>query len=92
MKNEKYGFKWIMARTKKCRPQTVAYIFFAICIPIIQLCFAYFMKMFIDIAVGNTENSLLTVALYCIAAIALYGVAVMVNSVLAKYIYGVTER
>lgn len=92
MKNEKYGFKWIMARTKKCRPQTVAYIFFAICIPIIQLCFAYFMKMFIDIAVGNTENSLPTIALYCAAAIILDGVAVMANSVLAKYIYGVTER
>lgn len=92
MKKDKYGFKWIMARTKKCRPQTVAYIFFALCIPVIQLCFAYFMKMFIDIAVGNTENSLLTVALYCAAAIILDGVAVMANSVLAKYIYGLTER
>lgn len=65
---------------------------FALCIPVIQLCFAYFMKMFIDIAVGNTENSLLTVALYCAAAIILDSVAVMANSVLAKYIYGLTER
>lgn len=92
MKKDKYDFKWIMARTKKCRPQTVTYIFFALCIPVIQLCFAYFMKMFIDIAVGNTENSLLTVALYCATAIILDGVAVMANSVLAKYIYGLTER
>lgn len=92
MKKDKYDFKWIMARTKKCRPQTVAYVFFALCIPVIQLCFAYFMKMFIDIAVGNTENSLLTVALYCATAIILDGVAVMANSVLAKYIYGLTER
>lgn len=92
MKKDKYDFKWIMARTKKCRPQTVAYIFFALCIPVIQLCFAYFMKMFIDIAVGNTEYSLLTVTLYCAAAIILDGVAVMTNSVLAKYIYGSTER
>lgn len=64
MKKDKYDFKWIMARTKKCRSQTVVYIFFALCVPVIQLCFAYFMKMFIDIAVGNTENSLLTVALF----------------------------
>lgn len=92
MKKDKYDFKWIMARTKKCRPQTVAYIFFALCIPVIQLCFAYFMKMFIDIAVGNTENYLLTVTLYCATAIILDGVAVMANSVLAKYIYGLTER
>lgn len=92
MKKDKYDLKWIMARTRNCRPQTVAYIFFALCIPVIQLCFAYFMKMFIDIAVGNTENSLLMVALYCAAAIILDGVAVMANSVLAKYIYGSTER
>lgn len=91
MKN-KYGIKWIMAHTRKCRPQMIVYAFLVLCMPIIQLLFAYFMKMFIDIATGNSENSLLNAALYSIAAIITGGIVTMINSVLAKFIYGTTER
>lgn len=91
MKN-KYGIKWIMAHTRKCRPQMIVYAFLVLCMPIIQLLFAYFMKMFIDIATGNSENSLLNAALYSIAAIIVGGIVTMINSVLAKFIYGTTER
>lgn len=78
MKN-KYGIKWIMAHTRKCRPQMIVYAFLVLCMPIIQLLFAYFMKMFIDIATGNSENSLLNAALYSIAAIIAGGIVTMIN-------------
>ncbi|MCM1167371.1 MAG: ABC transporter ATP-binding protein/permease [Lachnospiraceae bacterium] len=92
MKENKYGIKWILAHTKNCRFQMIAYTFLVLCIPIIQLLFAYFMKMFIDIAVGDDDNSLLNAALYSIIAIIACGAAMMTNSVLAKFIYGTTER
>jgi len=92
MKNNKYGIKWVLAHTRKCRPQMIIYAFLTLCIPIIQLIFAYFMKMFIDIATGNSDNSLLNAALYSIAAIIAGGIVTMINSVLAKFIYGTTER
>lgn len=92
MKNNKYGIKWIMAHTRKCRPQMIVYAFLVLCMPIIQLLFAYFMKMFIDIATGNSDNSLVNAALYSIAAIIAGGIVTMINSVLAKFIYGTTER
>lgn len=92
MKKNKYGVKWILAHTQKCRPQMIVYTFLVLCIPIIQLFFAYFMKMFIDIAVGDSNNSLLNVALYSITAIIAGGAVTMVNSVFAKFIYGTTER
>lgn len=92
MKNKKYGLKWILAHTRKCRPQMIVYAFLVLCMPIIQLLFAYFMKMFIDIATGNSDNLLLNAALYSIAAIIAGGIVTMINSVLAKFIYGTTER
>ncbi|MDE7194692.1 MAG: hypothetical protein K2O14_12085, partial [Oscillospiraceae bacterium] len=92
MKKSKYDVKWILAHTRKCRPQMIVYAALTMCMTVIQLLFAYFMKMFIDIAAGNSDNSLLNVALYSIAAIILGGAVMLVNSVLAKSIYGITER
>lgn len=92
MKKSKYGIGWILAHTKKCRFQMIVYTFFVLCVPVIQLFFAYFMKLFIDIAVGSADKSLLDAALYSIAAIIAGGAAMMANSVLAKFIYSTTER
>lgn len=92
MKKSKYGIKWISAHSQKCRLQMIVYTLLVLCVPVIQLLFAYFMKMFIDIAVGNSDKSLLNVALHSIAAIIAGGAAMTANSVLAKFIYGTTER
>lgn len=92
MENKKYGLKWILQKTKKCRLQIIIYALLALCIPIIQLLFAYFMKLFIDVAVGSSEMSLLDIALYSIAAIIAGGAVMMINSVLAKNIYGTNEN
>lgn len=92
MEKKKYGLKWILQKTKKCRLQMIIYTFLALCIPIIQLLFAYFMKLFIDVAVGSSERSLLDIALCSIAAIIAGGAVMMINSVLAKNIYGKNEN
>ncbi len=92
MENKKYGLKWILQKTKKCRLQMIIYALLALFAPIIQLLFAYFMKLFIDVAVGSSNRSLLDIALYSIAAIITGGAVMMINSVLAKNIYGTTEN
>ncbi len=92
MGNKKYGLKWILQKTKKCRLQMIIYALLALFVPIIQLLFAYFMKLFIDVAVGSSNRSLLDIALYSIAAIITGGAVMMINSVLAKNIYGTTEN
>lgn len=92
MKRSKYNVKWILSHTKKCRPQMFAYVFSSLCMPIIQLLFTYFMKMFIDAAVGISDNSLLNIVFFSVTAIILGGEIIIVNSVLAKSIYGATER
>lgn len=92
MGNKKYRLKWIFQKTKKCRLQMIIYALLALCIPIIQLLFAYFMKLFIDVAVGSSEMSLFNIALYSIAAIIAGGAVMMINSVLAKNIYGTNEN
>ncbi len=92
MENKKYGLKWILQKTKKCRLQMIIYALLALFAPIIQLLFAYLMKLFIDVAVGSSNRSLLDIALYSIAAIITGGAVMMINSVLAKNIYGTTEN
>lgn len=92
MGNKKYGLKWIFQKTIKCRLQMIIYALLALCIPIIQLLFAYFMKLYIDVAVGSSEMSLFYIALYSIAAIIAGGIVMMINSVLAKNIYGTNEN
>lgn len=92
MEKKKYGLKWILQKIKKCRLQMIIYAFLALCIPIIQLLFAYFMKLFIDAAVGSSDRSLLNIALCSIAAIIAGGAVMMINSVLAKKIYGTNEN
>lgn len=92
MENKKYGLKWIFQKTNKCKLQMIIYAILALCIPIIQLLFAYFMKLFIDVSVGSSEMSLLDIALYSIAAIIAGGAVMMINSVLAKNIYGTNEN
>lgn len=51
-----------------------------------------FYEAFIDIAVGSSERSLLDIALCSIAAIIAGGAVMMINSVIAKNIYGTNEN
>lgn len=91
MEKNRYGLKWIYGKTKGCRPQLAVYTFLALCIPAIQLLFAYSMKLFIDIATGSTGMPLLYVGVCSIAAITAGGIVMLINAILGKYIYGKTE-
>lgn len=91
MGENKYGLRWIYQKTKVCRLQLVLYTLLVLCISVIQLLFAYFMKLFIDIATGSIDMSLLYVGICSIALIAIGGIVMMVNSLLSKWIYGKTE-
>lgn len=91
MEKNKYGLHWIYQKTKGCRLQLAVYALLALCIPVIQLLFAYFMKLFIDIATGSIHMPLLDVGFCSIAAIAVGGILMMINSVLVKWISGKME-
>lgn len=91
MEKTKYDLKWIYEKTKGCRLQLTIYTLLVLCIPIIQLLFAYFMKLFIDIATGTLDMPLLRIGLCSIAAIIIGGIVMMINSILVKLIYGKTE-
>ena len=88
---KKYSLHWIYEKTKGIRPQLAIYTLLVLCIPVIQLLFAYFMKLFIDIATGSIDMSLLSVGLCTLAAVAIGGIMIMINSILSKWIYGKIE-
>jgi len=58
----------------------------------LEVSFAFFLKTFIDIAMGESSASLLTVGIISLAVLAACGLIMMLSSIVAKYIYGKTER
>lgn len=91
MEEKRDGFSWIYEKTKGCRPQLILYTLLVLCMPIIQLSFSFFMKLFIDIATGKINMSLLRVGFYSIASIIIGGIVMIINSILVKLIYGKME-
>lgn len=91
MEKNKYGLKWMYEKTKGCRLQLAIYTLLVLCITVIQLLFAYFMKLFIDIATKSMDLSLLYIGICSIVLIAIGGIVMMLNSILSKWIYGRTE-
>lgn len=91
MKNNKYGLNWIYIKTKGVRFHLAVYTFLVLCIPILQLTFSYFMKLFIDIATENIDIPLLQLAACTILVVVVGGIVIMINSVLVKWIYGKIE-
>ena len=91
MEQKRYGFSWIYKKTKGCRSWLIIYTMLVLCMPMIQLSFAFFMKLFIDIATGKSNMSLLRVGLYSIASIIIGGIVMMIHSILVKWIYGKME-
>lgn len=91
MEKNKYGLNWIYEKTKGCRLQLVIYTILVLCLSAIQILFAYFMKLFIDIATGGMDMPLLRVGLYSIGVIVIGGIVMIINPVLVKWICGKTE-
>lgn len=91
MEEKRYGFSWICKKTKGCRLQLIIYTLLVLCMPMIQLSFAFLMKLFIDIATGKADMPLWRVGFYSIASIIIGGIVMMINAILAKLIYGKME-
>jgi len=89
---KKYGMGWIFGQTKGIRLYLVLFTVVILVATGLELSFAFFIKEFIDIATGESNSSLLTVALMAGAALAVAGIFYMLSFILSKYIYGKTER
>lgn len=92
MKKSEYGFYWIYQKTRGVRLHLTIYTLLVLFVPVLQIAFSYFMKLFIDIATGNIDISLLSVVLRTVAVVATGGIVIMINAVLSKCIYGKLER
>jgi len=91
-KQRKYGLGWIFTHTKGSRPFIALFAFMVILSTSLEVSFAFFLKAFIDIAMGESSASLLAVGLTSLAVLGACGLIMMLSSVVAKYIYGKTER
>lgn len=91
MKNDKFGLSWIFCKTKGIRLPLMFYTLFVLCVPTLQLIFAYFMKLFIDTATGNIAVPLLNIAFYTTLVVIIGGIVMMINAILSKWIYGKME-
>jgi len=89
---KEYGLNWIFKKTKGLRPQLTLYTILVIINTALTISIAYFLKLFLDIATGEIEESLLFVALIALSVIGAGGIITVINSILSKYIYGKTER
>jgi ABC-type bacteriocin/lantibiotic exporter with double-glycine peptidase domain len=88
----KYGLNWISAKTKGTRFHIVLYTILILVSTAVGLSMAYFLKLFVDIATGELDASLLAIGGIAVAVVAVGGLIAMLASVLSKYIYGRTER
>lgn len=91
-KKDKYGLNWIFKKAKGTRFLLMLYALFVIINTGLTLSMAYFLKIFVDIATGNSDSSLVNTALLALAAMGLVGVITMINAVLTQFITGKTER
>ena len=92
MKKNEYGLNWIFKKTKGTRLQLVLYTFCILVSTVITISLAYILKLFVDIATGDLDESLLMIGVISIAVISFGGIITVVNSVLSQYIFGKTER
>jgi len=90
--SKKYGLGWIFGNTKGTRAFLALFAVMVIVYTSLEVSFAFFLKMFIDIAMGESNASLLNVGLVSLAVLATCGLVMMLSSIVSKYIYGKTER
>jgi len=91
-KLKKYGLGWIFKYTNGTRAYLVLFALMILIATGLEMSIAFFLKAFVDIAMGESSASLLSVGLLAAAVMAVAGVIYMLSAVLSKYIYGKTER
>ena len=91
-KKSNYNLKWIYRQTKGTRFYLFLLALSAAFTAAITVSLAFFLKAFTDIATGVLEQSLLTTGIIATAVIIVGGIFTVIDSVLAQYITGRTER
>ena len=88
----KYGLNWIYKKTKGTRFLLAIFTILILISTVITISLAYFLKLFVDVATGDLEESLIYLGLISLGVIAFGGIISVINSILAQYIFGKTER
>ena len=91
MKRNEYGIQWIYTRLKE-QDFCLIYAILVIINIVITLSIAYFLKLFIDITTGDIDMPLISVGTWALSIIGIGGIITMIHSVIAKLIYGKTDR
>ena len=87
-----YGLGWIFKKTKGTRVQLAVFTLLILINAGIAVSLAYFLRMFVDIATGDLEQSLVYVGLLAVGVIGIGGIITVIHSVLSQFIFGKTER
>lgn len=90
-KKNEYGLKWIYKKTRGIRFQLLLYTVLIIINTVLSLSIAYFLKIFVDIATGDSSVSLFYAGRWALVIIVIGGIITMMNSVLSQLIYGKME-
>jgi len=88
----KYGLGWIFGHIKGTRRYIALFAVVILIATGLEMSIAFFLKAFVDIALGESSASILSVGLIAAAVMAGAGIMLMIGSVLSKFIYGRTER
>ncbi|MCL2820658.1 MAG: ABC transporter ATP-binding protein/permease [Oscillospiraceae bacterium] len=91
-KTKKYGLGWIFGYIKGTRLYLALFAVIILIATGLEMSFAFFLKEFVDIALGESTSSLPGVALFAVAVMAGVGLMYMLGAVVSKFIYGRTER
>lgn len=91
-KKNEYGLTWIFKKTKGIRFLFWLLILFVIINNILSVSIAYFLKLFVDVATGDLDASLLSIGTFALAAVSLVGLFTILSSILAQSIQRRIER
>ena len=91
-RSKKYGLGWIFGYTKGTRAFIALFALIILIATGLEMSIAFFLRAFVDIAMGESDASLLTVGLFAAAVMGVAGIMYMLSSILSKFIYGRTER
>jgi len=92
MKTKKeYGLHWIYKKTNSLK-LLLLYAFLVIIVTFLTVSLAFFLKVFVDIATGESDKSLLVNGINALGVVFMGGIFIVISTTVAKYISGRTER
>jgi len=92
MKTKKeYGLYWIYKKTNSPKFLLI-HALLVIISTTLTVSMAYFLKVFVDIANGDSDKSLVATGVSALIVVLIGGIITVISSIVAKYTFGKTER